>query len=264
MVVTEYGLNTGDNRRFFGVLGRCPFCDANSRLVETKSDAFQTTFGPWRDMSEKVWQCGCGWWQVEFYSYLEEEGYWKDWHQSVYSAQLKRYEINSNIVPISILRDYLVNHGDDIYNISDRKMEELVASVFRDHFLCEVKEVGKSHDGGIDLIMINSDKPFMIQVKRRRSPSKAEAVKEIRDLLGATLLNNGNDCIFVTTADHFSNDAKNACNQAIDKGIVNSYQLFDYPSFLEMQKLHAREPSSKWRNLLQFDKNRGESCRLSN
>lgn len=36
-------------------------------------------------------------------------------------------------------------------------MEELVASIFRDHYDCEVQVVGKSNDGGVDLILINFD-----------------------------------------------------------------------------------------------------------
>lgn len=83
-------------------------------------------------------------------------------------------------------------------------MEKLVASIFRKHFLCEMKEVGKSHDGGIDLIMIESENPTIIQVKGRKTSSRTESVKEIRDLLGATLPPGSSNCIFVTTADHFS------------------------------------------------------------
>lgn len=52
-------------------------------------------------------------------------------------------------------------------------MEELVASVFRDFYECEVEVVGKSNDGGVDVIVIDSDNPIMVQVKRRRNSIKA-------------------------------------------------------------------------------------------
>ncbi len=255
--VNEYGMNTHSSREefFFGVLGHCPFCEIDAVLIEKKNDIFQTTFGPWREMNENVWQCSCGWWQIEFNSYLEGKMYWKDWHNSVYSAQLKKYEVNSNAVPIEVLQDYLSKNKDDVYSISDKKMEELVASIFREHFSCEVKQVGKSHDGGIDLIMIDADKQFMIQVKRRQSPGKIEPVKEIRDLLGATLLHDGRNCIFVTTADHFSKEAIKSSNQAVEKNIVESYQLYDNAEFFSLLRLYADEPSQKWKELVQFDRN---------
>lgn len=253
----EYGINIPNSKRdyFHGVLGLCPFCMKKTNEIVHKSDSFLCDFGPWREMYESVWQCECGWWQTEFYSYMQQEPNWKDWMHIVYSSQLKRYKIDDKNIPIEVLRSHLASNNCDVYNISDKKMEELVASVFREHYQCEVREVGKSHDGGVDLIMIQSDQPTMIQVKRRKSSKKTESVKEIRDLLGATLLSGGKSCIFLTTADHFSRDAVNSSNTAIEKGIVDSFELFDYKRFFEMQGFIQHTTTSKWKELLMFERN---------
>lgn len=254
---TEYGLNSQKSKHenYYDKIGWCPFCSKDAFKLNSKSDSFTYEFGPWREISEKVWQCECGWWQIYFYSYIEEESIYKDWYETVYSSQLKKFSIGDRNIPIKILRSYLEKHEEKIFQINDKRMEELVASIFREHFQCDVKEVGKSHDGGVDLIMIESDKPTIIQVKRRKSPTKTENVKEIRDLLGATLLSESKRCIFVTTADHFSKDAINSRNAAIRKNIVESFELFDYRSFLDMLHLYKTDVSETWKQFLQFEAN---------
>lgn len=42
-------------------------------------------------------------------------------------------------------------------------MEELVGSVFSSFYNCEAKIVGKSSDGGVDVILVDSDHPTMVQ-----------------------------------------------------------------------------------------------------
>ena len=44
-----------------------------------------------------------------------------------------------------------------------------------------------SGDGGKDLILIESDKSIVVQVKRRQSRHKTETASCVRDLIGATL-----------------------------------------------------------------------------
>jgi hypothetical protein len=253
----EYGMNIPNSKAkyFHGKIEWCPFCLKKAIPGYDKSDSFTYDFGPWREIYETVWQCNCGWWQIDFYSYMEEENTYKDWFQLVYNSQLKMFTVGDKNIPINTLRLHLERHEDKLYEINDRKMEELVASIFREHFQCDVKEVGKSHDGGVDLIMIESDSPTIIQVKRRKSPNKTERVNEIRDLLGATLLSGSKKCIFVTTANHFSQDAINSRNVAIEKNIVESFDLYNYKSFFDMLQLYRTDLSQIWKKLLQFENN---------
>ncbi|WP_312649318.1 restriction endonuclease [Aminipila sp.] len=252
---TSYGINSGNKRNeiFYEKIGWCPFCNRQAMQQVSMSENYKTNFGPMRELIEQVWQCTCGWWQIYYYSHLDDGDSWKDWEIYVYNAQLKKFNIGARQVPIKILRDYLESHYDRICDINDKKMEELVAAVFREHYSCEVIEVGKSHDGGVDLLLVNSDCPTIIQVKRRRTSAKTESVKEIRDLLGATMLFGSSKCIFVTTADHFSPDAINSRNIAISKKIVDSFELYDYNSFFDLVQLHKNETIAPWVQLLRFE-----------
>lgn len=259
---TEYGLNFPGSLplQFFGKLGWCPFCAKDASVIHNKNTSFYYEFGPRRDMTEDVWQCSCGWWQIRYFSYMEDEPEYgeqeyKDWQSIIHSAQLRKFDIGAKDIPIDILRSYLCQHENKIYNINDKKMEELVASVFREHFDCEVRIVGKSHDGGVDLLMIDGKEQTAVQVKRRESPNKTESVKEVRDFLGATLISDSTKSIFVTTADHFSRDAINTRDKIIEKKFVQSFDLLDYRSFMDMLQLHTENPTLIWQKYLQFDKN---------
>lgn len=87
------------------------------------------------------------------------------------------------------------------------------------------------------MILINSDEPIIVQVKRRMDRRKTETVREIRDLIGATLLADSRKCIFVTTSDHFSKSAINARDCSLTKSIVDSFELYDFISLIEAAKL---------------------------
>lgn len=254
--IEEYGMNVTYPRyaKFFEKKGWCPFCLKDATMISNLADSFTYDFGPRREIIERVWQCDCGWWQIDFHSHMEEPSNYKDWYESICSSQLKKFNIGDKAIPIDVLRSYLHENEDKVYNIHDKKMEELVASVFREHFQCEVREVGKSHDGGIDLILIEANSPTIVQVKRRKSPNKTENVKEIRDLLGAMVLSQTKKSIFVTTADHFSPDAINSRNIAINNKSVESFELYDYRRFMDMLQLQATDPSQVWKQHLQFEK----------
>ena len=141
-------------------------------------------------------------------------------------------------------------------------MEELAAHVLSEFYNCEVSICGKSHDGGIDLLMIESDSPCIIQVKRRLTPQKVETVSEIRQLLGVTLLEGSKSCMFVTTADHFSPMAKSTASLALTKNLVDKFELIDVHRFLEIFHLVTSSPqpywasliSSRWNELIQIRK----------
>ena len=115
---------------------------------------------------------------------------------------------------------------------------------------CEIKLVGKSHDGGKDLILLNGDSQTFIQVKRRTQADKVEAVSSIRDLIGASVIGNANACIFVTTADHFSKPAQDAAYAVIKNKTFDSFELVDYHRFVEMLNLQKKNYPNEWQQLL--------------
>ncbi|WNF58516.1 restriction endonuclease [Pseudomonas sp. SG20052] len=169
--------------------GICPFCKIHTQVVHTDH---QLTYPDWLDggefdIQENVKQCSnCGWWRIRCDKVttvgIDARSF------AMESAILKSYELSSKQVPIEVLRKHLAGSFDDVIHIHDRNMEKLVQSVFREHYSCDVEHVGKSHDGGIDLILVNADSPIVVQVKRRKSLDHIEGVAGVREFLGATVL----------------------------------------------------------------------------
>ena len=193
---------------------------------------------------ESVIQCqDCGWWEPSytFTSDDVDEGL-RATSLEVTRAVLREYNLNSNEIPIDILNNYIKKNPSRLYGINDKKMEELTGAVFKDFYDCE--------------ILLDGEKQTFIQVKRRTCEDKVEPVSSIRDLLGASMLDGANSCIFVTTADHFSKPAQKAAIKAEEKGLVEKFELIDYSRFVEMLKLQKFTLPNIWESILQIKEGR--------
>jgi hypothetical protein len=95
-------------------------------------------------------------------------------------------------------------------------------------------EPGRSGDGGIDLILVLSDAPLAVQVKRRTKPGSVESVEAVRLFLAAMQIRGVTGGLFVTTADHFSRQAHNVAAQAVTLGLVSRFDLIDRHKFFTM------------------------------
>lgn len=254
----SYGLNSGprkaeDESLFFHKREYCVLCKKITKQVynNTRIDTKAIPGVAWHKINS-VFTCGCGWWEHTFYGYLEGENHgFKDWAFEIDSAILRKYNIDSNEVPINVLSQHLVKRYDDIYHINHKKMEELVASVLSEHFTCKAHIVGKTNDGGVDLILIEANEPIIVQVKRRTKGGKVESVSQIRELIGTTLLKDSSRCIFVTTADHFSRQAIKTKNQALKKKLVTRFDFIDYHKFSEILKLYKKADEDHWQGLIE-------------
>lgn len=134
-------------------------------------------------------------------------------------------------------------------------MEELVRSVFSDFYpSCKVKAFGKTRDGGKDGLLIdNSGKQSLIQIKRRTKANATEGVEALRALIGTTVIeDNVRGCIFVSTADHFSKPAKDYASNVINKNIVDTFDLIDCKEFLRMADLVRDKLPDVWTKLLKL------------
>ena len=233
--------------------GYCPFC---KKKIVNKVYQKSNNKIDWCSAIEyeTVIQCpDCGWWE---HSYVFESDDIGDGLRAttleLTQAILKKYELDSKKIPIEVLNNYITQYPDKIYGINDKKMEELVASVFRDFVDCDVHVVGKSHDGGKDLVLLDGDKQTFIQVKRRTQAQKVEPVSSIRELIGATILGEADACVFVTTANHFSKPAQDAAKKVVEKKILSSFELVDYDRFVNMLKLQRKDYPTKWEELLKI------------
>lgn len=235
----------------------CPYCgsDLQQQYFYARDDS-HTISGEWIGQIETINYCpNDGWWQHKIYE--EQSVQSKNWCSFIHEGILKSYDLTSRTVPISVLNDYIYKNPEKIVDIHHRKMEELVSSVFSDFYHCEATVVGKSSDGGVDVILVDSDQPIMIQVKRRQSIKSTESVSGIRDLLGATLLKQSKGCMFVSTANKFSRDAEKTAARSIELGLVQRYDLINYEEFISMLKSRPTGVQCIWDELTVLEKLNG-------
>lgn len=233
---------------FYAQRGFCPFCQkiTNSPLRDSWRAGAS---GDYLGGSAYIWCCACGWWEV-----LESDGgvFFGDvsFEHTLSSAVLRKFGRSSLGESLHALRVEVLSCTELLYSMEPKKMELFVASVMEGVYDCDVHVCGRSHDGGVDLVLLNSETPTFVQVKRRHEGIKSESVFQVRHLLGATLLKGGSSCAFVTTADHFSREARRAATEAIKRTIVKSYELIDRKRFIEMLRLATPEPKDHWRRVL--------------
>ena len=118
--------------------------------------------------------------------------------------------------------------------------------------------MGFKKDGCSELILLDSDIPVAVQVKRRLE-RKTESVSAIREFLGAALLRGHRRLIYATTARSYSDEAKTAAQQAVALSLVESYEL------INIEALKAMAPSSNenvWRSALSTMEKRGNDILL--
>ena len=237
----------------------CPFCGEKIENIVYQKYRHDTPEWLWGsfDQSEHVIQCqSCGWWE---YKYSNSSDAIIDGIRAsdveYSSAILKSYDEDSLEVPVSALRAYISKNPEVIYKINAHKMEDLVRSVFSDFFpSCTVKKFGQTRDGGRDGLLIDENgQQFLLSIKRRESPNATESVGTLRDLIGATIVeDNISGCIIVSTADHFSQPAKDYAGKVLSKNIIATFNLIDCKEFLRITDLVRSKLPIAWENLIKL------------
>jgi len=194
----------------------------------------------------------CGYWSVKMDHKLD--AYHEDFTKHTrsiaeYRALLKTFEPQSNLVPMDLLEIEIKENPSILYKISPRKMEDLIAQVFKAYFHCEVIHCGKSHDGGIDLMIVDSDNPILVQVKRRENPNIVEPVNLIRELLGAMYIKSSKRGIFVSTAKKFSIESKKIRNELLETKKLDYFELIDFNRFCDILLLTSKKITKPWNDI---------------
>ena len=99
-------------------------------------------------------------------------------------------------------------------DISPLEVEDVVGRILSQYYNCDVRHVGRSHDEGIDLIVIASDQPVAIQVKHRSRARKTAGVETIREFVGALVGSKFKKGVVVSTAERFTNEASSYASRA--------------------------------------------------
>lgn len=230
----EYVCNSCNNIQIGSL---CPNCKSKVTLLheEKREINFYDLFNV---LHLKIYTCKeCGWWksleQFLNYSNWDWPDYKIDAKHNHKNSIPKRFNLKDKDLPITSLVEELKKDKKIMYSIHDKKMEELVKYVFESYYKCNVKLVGKSGDNGIDLIMIDSDEPILIQVKRRTKENHVESISSIREFIGALILQQQRKGIFVSTAKSYSIPAQKAAHQIVDQKNLDYFDLFDFKRFCE-------------------------------
>jgi len=228
---------------FADVKEKCKYCGTPMEIPMNEIE----NGGGGSSWVNRVYSCSrCGWWyeldQDEIY--IGEGDYFATTRYKF--GTLREYDVESISVPIMVLRRALLKNINLLFSIHPTKMEQLVGSVFRDYFSCDVMHLGKSKDGGIDLLLIDGDKQYVVQVKRRSTSRSVEGVDVVRELVGAMVLTQQRSGIFVTTADHFTRPAMNAVKTARKLGVVKKIELIDIHRFIDVLNLTADKVEMPW------------------
>ncbi|MFA9389322.1 MAG: restriction endonuclease [Prolixibacteraceae bacterium] len=193
-----------------------------------------------------ILHCGhCGWWQLKQIQNIGD--YKANWAYQFHGI-LENIDISKNNIATEDIRRHLKNNWDDRKYISAKKAEDLVRSILKEHLSCDVYHSTanvNSPDGGIDLFVCSTNGKIIsaVQVKRRITDKK-ESVSEVRNFVGALVLEGYNKGVFITTAKDFTKSAKQ---------IQSNPQLTKYKLELDMingsqllELLHAQEPPDKY------------------
>lgn len=213
--------------------GWCPFCKRKALALDLgEKNAGYNYFDAILHLCMT-----CGWWETDITEDVPYDPYLLMPGSQHYRSILRTFDPTVEELPVRTLQEYAKKNPDVLYSITYRNMEELVKSVFQNFYKCYVHHIGKTGDGGIDLLLVQSDKTVAVQVKRRKSPSATEGVQLVREFLGAMLLD-GKQCgIIVTTANRFTKGAAKAAAKAVKAGFTNRFDLIDFKSFIDILSL---------------------------
>lgn len=219
-----------DIQKFFNNNNVCPFC--STKLEKVFLGYYSEPRG--RDIFEKgeVLECPkCNWWTYKT-RFLEETDlddsvqalYW----DAKYYGISKKYDISDKMIPIEALTMELKKKPEILYGINPYKLEQLSQEILKGVYDCEVHHVGKTGDGGIDLIVLESNEPILVQVKRRENPEHVELVKGVREFVGTMFIENRRKGIYISTAKSFSKGAKDVTEKLLNDRKLDYFELIDY------------------------------------
>jgi restriction system protein len=121
------------------------------------------------------------------------------WHR-FYLSSLRDFAVNDAEVSLKELGAHLRRNVSDIYTISPRRFELLVAELFREHGYA-VRLTKAARDGGYDVVLLErgSGEQTLIECKRYQVGRRV-GVGAVRQLLGVQLREAARHAKLVTTS----------------------------------------------------------------
>ena len=132
-------------------------------------------------------------------------------------------------------------------DLHPRKVEQLASEVFQNHLGCKVELTAYSNDKGIDMYAVKNNQPWAFQIKRTAKPS--QGVKQVREFIGAMVVQNIPKGVFVTTANRFTQFAQNEAQAITNFEDHAELQLVDGERFKELFEIAYFEQQPPWKNI---------------
>ena len=247
-----------DINKFFKQNGRCRFCNSELKKVfegylEVPDDRDSYLLGD-------IFECPqCGWWEgISKYTDMPDNPFEniQSYHENKYYYGIVNFfDLSSKELPLEVLYNELNKNKQILYDINPYKSEELVQSVLSDFFDCEVKHVGQTGDGGKDLIVVQSEHPILVQVKRRENPNHVELIKGIREFVGTLFIEGSKKGIYVSTAKKFSKGSIEVANELVNNRKLEYFNLIDYDKLVSMLNIekNIKKPWEEFAKQFEFD-----------
>lgn len=187
---------------------------------------------------------GCGWWDTDAYLPAERDGKDHSGFSIHRRAILKKFDITSADVPVADLARHVTKYPQSVFRVEPYKLEELVANVFSRTMDCTVQWLGGPGDGGIDLLLVQGDHTWAVQIKRKSSPDSPIRVALIREFVGAIVIEGITKGIFVTTSS-FTKPALRTAVRAMHRPGLSRVDLMDGSRLIECCRLASSMNSTR-------------------
>ncbi|HET9911963.1 MAG TPA: restriction endonuclease [Anaerolineales bacterium] len=248
-IETDWQLPT-DYQNFYRGEGLCPFCKKNinkvfhEHMVNDNRNQFDEL---------SIEECGiCGWWVCKVhYEYEndwipEGEHIYRDWVKYGILKQFSAVDIES---PIKAL--LAESHRDKgmLSEMNSHKFEERIQRIFSSFYNCTVQSIGISHDGEIDLILIQKEDPVLIQVERSREQG-IESISTIGNLLGVSHLNDAKREIVLSIAKTFKSSGQ-ATGELVQGSQTECLQLINFDRFCSTFKVAYQGQPRRWEDFIE-------------
>jgi Restriction endonuclease len=198
------------------ITGPCPYC--GTPLRERYSEFGRVSAEPF---GWESYACiCCGWW---WSATNPERSYGNG---TAYVAVLNSVgEIHSHLA--AGIQE-LNKSRSRLFEMNPTMFEHFVGDLLGAFYDCKVIHCGKSHDRGIDLLLIDSNHgKIPVQVKRRVTDSKTESVSVVREFRGALILAGSSEGKIVTSGGHFSQEAVAAATPRPEHSAYQQVDLID-------------------------------------
>lgn len=204
----------------------------------------------------------CGWWHMNrIEAVLTKDNRilratWWELYHAVYSEV--PVELSEFTTPQ--LQTHLQRRWEDRKHMSAQQAEDLVAGLLSEHYRGDILRVSAnalSSDGGIDLYVVHDNGAVRraVQVKRRQERN-TESVQEVRNFVGAMLLNGAERGVFVTTASRFTGPAAaipanvNLSRNRLSLELIDGQKLYELLEFANRRHPLSLpdyiEPAQEW------------------